>query len=58
MNYRDDGYGSDIADVIVDQELEVGHVNQREVPCVKVLVRMRSYISGHCRKIEDMINLP
>ena len=58
MNYRDDGYGGDIADVIVDQELEVGHVNQREVPCVKVLVRMRSYISGHCRKIEDMINLP
>ena len=58
MDYRNHRNRSNIADVIVDQELEVGHVNQREVPCVKVLVRMRSYISGHCRKIEDMINLP
>ena len=57
MDYRDYRNGSNIADVVVDQELEIGHVDQREVPCVKVLVRMRSYISEHCRKIADMINL-
>ena len=49
MDYRDYRNGSNIADVVVDQELEVGHVDHREVPGVKVLVRMRSYISGHCK---------
>ena len=52
MDYRDYRHGSNIADVVVDQELEVGHVDHREVPCVKVLVRMRSYISGHCKDSE------
>ena len=57
MDYRDYRHRSNIADVVVDQELEVGHVDQREVPGVKVLVRLSSYISGHCRKIANMINL-
>ena len=42
VDYRHYRYWRHIADVIIDQELEVGDVDQREVPGVEVRVRMRS----------------
>ena len=57
MDYCDYCYGSFITDVIVDFKGEVLHVDQREVPGVKLLTGMECYISGHCRKLVDMIDL-
>ena len=41
MDYRHYRYWRHIADVIIDQELEVGDVDQRQVSAVEVWVRMR-----------------
>ena len=48
MDYCDNCYGSFITDVIVDFKGEVVHVDQREVPGVKLLMWMGCSISGHC----------
>ena len=48
MDYCDYCYGSFITDVIVDFKGEVVHVDQREVPGVKLLMWMGCSISGHC----------
>ena len=47
MDYCDYRYGSLIANVIVDFEGEVVHVDEREVPGVKLLMGMECSISGH-----------
>ena len=57
MDYCDYCYGIFITDVIVDFKGEVLHVDQREVPGVKLLTGMECYISGHCRKLVDIIVL-
>ena len=57
MDYCDYCYGSFITDVIVDFKGEVVHVDQREVPGVKLLMRIGCSISGHCRKLMDVIDL-
>ena len=56
VDYCDYCYGSLITDVIVDQEREVGDVDQIEFPGVKLLAGMRCSISGHCRKLVDIID--
>ena len=40
MDYRHYGYGSHIADVIIDEELEVFNVDEGEFPGVEIIVRM------------------
>ena len=57
VDYCDYRYRSLIANVIVDFKGEVLHVDQREVPGVKLLTGMECYISGHCRKLVGMIDL-
>ena len=57
MDYCDYRYGSLIANVIVDFEGEVVHVDEREVPGVKLLMGIGCSISGHCRKLMDVIDL-
>ena len=41
MDYRHNGHGAHIADVIVDEKLEVGDVDEGEVPGVEITVGMR-----------------
>ena len=57
MDYCDYCYGIFITDVIVDFKGEVLHVDQREVPGVKLLTGMECSISGHCRKLVTIIDL-
>ena len=40
MDYRHYGYRGDIADVIIDEELEVFDVDEGEVPGVEITVRL------------------
>ena len=49
VDYRDYLYWCHITDVIVDQEFEVGHVDQREVAGVELLVWMRLNRSKECK---------
>ena len=48
VDYCDYCYGSFITDVIVDFKGEVVHVDEPEVPGVKLLMGMECSISGHC----------
>ena len=47
MDYCDYRYGSLFANVIVEFKGEVAHVDEREVPGVKLLMGMECSISGH-----------
>ena len=49
MDYRDYCYWCHVTDFIVDQEFEVGHVDQREVAGVELLVFMRLNRSKDCK---------
>lgn len=57
MDYCDYCYGIFITDVIVDFKGEVVHVDEPEVPGVKLLMGTECSISGHCRKLVDIIDL-
>ena len=57
MDNCDYCYGSFITDVIVDFKGEVVHVDEPEVPGVKLRMGMECSISGHCRKLVDIIDL-
>ena len=48
MDYCDYCYGIFITDVIVDFKGEVVHVDEPEVPGVKLRMGMECSISGHC----------
>ena len=41
MNNRDESYGGDIADIVIDDELEVGDIDECMVPGIEVMMRTR-----------------
>ena len=45
VDYRHYGYGGDIADVIIDEELEVFDVDEGEVPGVEITVRVSEMLN-------------